>query len=97
MDAAILALLGTIFAGVGLELVRALLSRGQKRVDAATELRQELRQEGETLKAEAAKLREEIRQVEKELDAWKEKYFLLLQEYLEIKNQLGGRDEGDVW
>ena len=92
MDTAILALLGTIFAGVGLEVVKNWFTRGQK-IDAATEIRQELRKEAEDLKADAAALREEIRKVEKELDAWKEKYFLLLQEYLEIKSHLGFKEE----
>lgn len=95
MDTAILALLGTIFAGVGLEVIKNWFTRGQKKIDAATEMRQELRKEAEDLKADAAALREEIRKVEKELDAWKEKYFLLLQEYLEIKSQLGIRDEDE--
>lgn len=95
MDAALLALIGTIFATIGLEGVKHIFSRGQKKVDAATEMRQELRKEGESLKEEAAKLREEIRNVEKELDAWKEKYFLLLQEYLELKATLAAKEEGE--
>lgn len=87
MDVAWVALLGTVFAGAGLKAVEAMLSRGQKKNDAAAQMRDELRKEGEALKAEAAKLREEIRTVEKELDQWKEKYYILLQNYLELKNK----------
>lgn len=80
MDAAWIALLGTVFGGAGLKLIENFLSRGQGKADAATAMREELRKE-------STSLREELRVVEKDLDAWKEKYFLLLQEYLELKSQ----------
>jgi len=47
-----------------------------------------------------------MRVVEKDLDAWKEKYFLLLQDYLELKSQFVHKepvveetknDEGNNW
>lgn len=88
MDTAWIALIGTLLGGAGLKIIESFLSRGQKKVDTATAMREELRKESDSLKSDAAKLREEIRQVEKDLDAWKEKYFLLLQEYLEIKSQI---------
>lgn len=93
MEAAWIALIATLFGGAGLKIIESFLSRGQKKVDAATAMRDELRKEGELLKKEAQTLREEIRTVEKELDAWKEKYFLLLQEFLEIKGQLNAEPE----
>lgn len=89
MDAAWIALVATLFGGAGLKAIESFLSRGQKRVDTATALREELRKEGESLKKEAATLREEIRSVEKELDSWKEKYFGLMEQFIEIKNELG--------
>jgi predicted phage gp36 major capsid-like protein len=88
METAWIALIATLFGGAGLKIIESVLARGQKRVDTATQLREELRREGEALKKDAAELREEIRKVEQELDAWKEKYFILLQEFLEIKSQL---------
>lgn len=98
MEPALIALIGTVFAGVGLEAIKSLFSRGQKRSDEAKSMREELRKEGEALKLEASNLREEMRQIEKELDLWKEKYFVLLQQYLEIKAQLGSpKEDGDKW
>lgn len=82
MDTAWIALIGTVFGGAGLKIMESFLARGSKKVDTATAMREELRKE-------SASLKEELRVVEKELDTWKEKYFLLFQEYLEIKSQLG--------
>lgn len=81
MDTAWIALIGTVFGGAGLKLIESFLARGQGKSDAAAAMRDELRKESTTL-------REELRVVEKDLDAWKEKYFLLLQEYLELKSQI---------
>lgn len=74
-------MIGTLFGGVVLKVVESILGRGQKRADTATQMREELRKE-------SAALKDELRVVEKELDEWKEKYFLLLQDYLEIKSQI---------
>lgn len=81
MDTAWIALIGTVFGGAGLKLMESFLARGSKQVDTATAMREELRKE-------SASLKEELRAVEKELDLWKEKYFTLMTEYLEIKSQV---------
>lgn len=88
MDTAWIALIGTLFGGVVLKIVEGILARGSKKADTATEMRDELRKE-------STSLREELRVVEKELDAWKEKYFMLLQEYLEIKSAMTHRPSED--
>lgn len=88
MDTAWIALIGTLFGGVVLKAVEGILARGSKKTDTATAMRDELRKE-------SVSLREELRVVEKELDAWKEKYFLLLQEYLEIKSAIGHQPEDE--
>jgi len=99
MDTAWIALIGTVFGGAGLKMIESVLSRGQSKSDAATAMREELRKE-------STSLREEMRVVEKDLDAWKEKYFLLLQDYLELKSQFVHKepvveetknDEGNNW
>jgi hypothetical protein len=81
LDTAWIALVGTVTGGVGLKIVESFLAKGSKRIDTATAMREELRKESTALKLE-------LRVVEKELDSWKEKYFLLLQDYLEVKGQL---------
>lgn len=82
MDTAWIALIGTVFGGAGLKLMESFLTRGSKKSDTATQMREELRKESFTL-------REELRAVEKELDIWKVKYFELFQDYIEMKGMLG--------
>lgn len=89
IDTAWIALLGTVFGGAGLKIIENVLSQGSKKVDAATALREELRKE-------STALRDELRQVEKDLDAWKEKYFILLQDYLELKSKVTGTSPEDL-
>lgn len=77
----IFVLAGTIFSGVGLEVVRRLLGRAKEKDDTATEFRKELRGELSTIKSE-------LDTVERELDEWKGKYYALLQQYIEVKGEL---------
>lgn len=82
MDTAWIALIGTLFGGVALKVLESYFTRAGKKIDLATDLRTELRTESQHLK-------EEIRAAEKDLDQWKEKYFTLLQEFLELKARDG--------
>lgn len=91
MDTAWIALIGTLMGGAGLKTIESILGRAGRKQDHALNMREELRKDSDALKADTAKLREEIRSVERELDAWKEKYFVLLQEYLEAKSELTHR------
>lgn len=77
----IFALVGTVFGGAGLEITRRWLSRNKERDDTATELRKELRDE-------LANLKKELDEVEEQLDAWKQKYYDLLQQFISVKGQL---------
>lgn len=77
----ILVLAGTVFSGVGLEIVRRLLGRAKEKDDTATEFRKELR-------GELSSIKSELDTVEKELDEWKGKYYDLLQQYIDVKGQL---------
>lgn len=67
-DPAVIALIGTIFGGVGLKVMEHFLSKGKIRIDEATQLRSELRLEIEAL-------REEVRQLEAAVDKWREEYY----------------------
>lgn len=77
---ALIALIGTLFGGGGLELIRRALAKSKEREDSATALRNELRTELTSLKAE-------MLSVEKELDEWKLKYYELFEKYLLVKLQ----------
>ena len=77
---ALIALIGTLFGGGGLELIRRALAKSKEREDSATSLRNELRTELNSLK-------HEMLEVEKELDKWKLKYYELFEKYLLVKLQ----------
>lgn len=73
-EPAFLALIGTVFGGVGLKIVESLLNRGKTQTDVAAQIRAELR-------TDVQALRDEIRKVETELDMWKAKYYALLDQF----------------
>jgi hypothetical protein len=68
---ALLALVGTVFGGVGLKLLEAVLGRGKRREDLATNLRNELR-------IELTELREDNDKLHEALDEWRTKYYRLV-------------------
>jgi hypothetical protein len=76
----IIALLGTLFGGAGLEFIKRWLGKAKERDDTATALRNELR-------GELTSLKKELANVEKELDEWKAKYYEVVERYLTIKIQ----------
>lgn len=77
----IIALIGTVLGGVGLKIIEHILSRGKTRDDTASQLRGELRTEVESL-------RQEIHKVESDVEQWREKYYLLLEQFLVMKLKL---------
>ena len=76
-----LALLGTLFGSAGLKVIEYWLSRAKVKEDDATRLRSELR-------SEADRIRIELADTEKQLDIWKEKYYTLMEESIQIKSEL---------
>ena len=76
----IIALLGTIFGGAGLEFIKRWLGKAKDKDDTATALRNELR-------GELTSLKQELAEVEKELDDWKAKYYDVVEKYLTVKIQ----------
>lgn len=81
VPASLIALAGTIFGGVGLEITRRWLNRSKEKDDVATAIRTELR-------AEIVGLKKEIDDLEKELTDWKNRYFTLKEEYLLARVQI---------
>lgn len=76
----IIALLGTLFGGAGLELIKRWLGKAKEKDDTATQLRKELR-------GELTSLKKELSDVERELDEWKARYYEVMEKYLTVKIQ----------
>lgn len=76
-----IALIGTIFGGVGLKAVERWLNRSKERDEAAAKYRDELREE-------VYRLREELRKADADIDKWREDYFNLKNEFITIKLEL---------
>lgn len=73
-----LALIGALLGGSGLKFIEHYLNRPKVKDDAASAFRNELREE-------VKNLREELRKTEAELDAWRQKYYALLDEFSQAK------------
>ncbi len=78
VDGSVIALIATIFGGAGLKFIESLLNKRKVTVDDATQLRRELNEQ-------VQQLRIELKAVEEDLDKWKDKYYLLLEQHNEIK------------
>lgn len=77
----IIILVGTITGGVGLPVVNHFLNKRRVSVSDATQIRKELRDE-------VLSQREEISRLEIQVDAWREKYYELRDEFSRIKAEL---------
>jgi chromosome segregation ATPase len=74
---AVFGVIGTVLGGIGVELLRRLAARSEKKMDDAAKIRQELW-------AELAVVRDEVSDLRTELDEWKEKYFKLYAENTQL-------------
>lgn len=81
MSEAWIALLAAALGGVGLKIVESLLGRSKDRVDLATQIRDELRNEIQNL-------RNELRAVEDRLDNSRSMYYAILHAYNVAKGHL---------
>jgi predicted nucleic acid-binding Zn-ribbon protein len=81
LDPAWIALIGTIFGGVGLKVAEHWLGKSKVKVDEAGRIRDELR-------LEITAQREEIKQLEADVDKWRDEYFNLKEKYLSLKSEL---------
>lgn len=79
---AFLALGGAVFGGAGLKVIEHWLNKAKDKIDVAKDFRQELR-------TDLSETKKELDRVEEELDRWKDKYYALLQENLELKQRKG--------
>jgi septal ring factor EnvC (AmiA/AmiB activator) len=81
MDAAWIALIGTVFGGVGLKVVDHYLSKNKVKIDDAARIRDELR-------IEITNLREEVQKLEAERDKWREDYWSLREQIADLHTQI---------
>lgn len=81
LDPTVVALVGTVFGGVGLKVVESWLGRNKVRVDDATQIRDELR-------LEISAQREEIKQLEQDVNKWREEYYSLKEKYFTLQTEL---------
>lgn len=81
MDPAVIALVGTVFGGVGLKVAESWLGRSKVKVDDAARLRDELR-------LEITAQREEIKQLEEARDKWREESYRLKSELMRMETEV---------
>jgi malate synthase len=94
----VLALLGTIFGGVGLKVTEAFLGKKKVQSDEAASIRKELREDVNSL-------RQQIKEQKMETDKWRDEYYKSLEvisatksEVINIKTKIGDlEDEVGVW
>lgn len=79
---AVLTLLGTVFAGVGLKVVDSWLSRSSNKAKVDSELRQEYRDTINDKRTDITELKEDLDRAKKEIDdleeeiaRWRERYY----------------------
>lgn len=75
------ALLGTVFGGVGLKVVESRLAKKTKQMDIQANFQLTLERQIETLKKDIINMRVEVDSTEKEMDEWREKYWKLMEEF----------------
>lgn len=86
MSSEIYILLGTVFGGVGLKLIESWLNRGKEKVDLATQIRDELREDIERYKEEVAEFKKEVKELTMSVEDWKKKYYDLLDSHGKMKD-----------
>lgn len=81
LDPAWIALIGTVFGGVGLKAAESWLGRSRVKIDDASKIRDELR-------LEITAQREEIKQLETDVNKWRDEYYNLRDKYVGLQTEL---------
>ena len=77
----LIALVGTLFGGAGLEFIRRWLGKAKEKDDTATNLRNELR-------IDLRQLKQDMEALEKEVTEWRDKYYALLEDKMTVEHDL---------
>lgn len=88
VDPAIIALLGTITGGVGLKVVEHWLGRNKVKLDDATQIRNELREDREGLRKQIALYKDEVKGLTGEVAKWRDEYYDLREEHIRVQTEL---------
>lgn len=81
LDPAWIALIGTLFGGVVLQVANKLLNKGKTATTDAKSIRDELR-------ASVTEQKGEIKELEDEVTEWRGKYYDLRDSYIDVQTQL---------
>ena len=81
----LIALIGTVFGGAGLEVTKRWLNRAKDKTDTAKILRDELRADTVTLRSEIISLKAEVDKIEGEVVKWREQYLELREKYVTLR------------
>lgn len=79
--AIVIALSASILSGMGTALIAA-------RMESKKEQARQIERYQDNLKLELKDLKIHLYEIEKELDAWKEKYYAAIQQLIEVKSEL---------
>ena len=79
-------LVGTIFGGVGLKFIEAWLNKGKEKIDLASQIRDELREDIERYKNEVSEYKKEVKELTLSLEDWKKKYYDLVDSHGKMKD-----------
>lgn len=88
LDPAIIALLGTVTGGVGLKVAEHWLGRNKVKLDDATQIRNELREDREGLRQQIVLHQEEIKRLQDEGARWRADYYDLRDEHIRTQTEL---------
>ena len=77
----LIALIGTLFGGAGLEFIKRWLAKAKEKDTTATDLRNELR-------GDLTELKKELEAVEKEVTEWKNRYYDVMEKKMMTEHQL---------
>jgi chromosome segregation ATPase len=87
-NAGFVALMGTVFGGVGLKVVEQWLGRAKERATEAAGIREELRKEIDALRAQIEKANAEELRLEAQIEEWRGKYYDLRDEKQQVVTEL---------
>jgi len=90
MESGVIALLSAVFGGIGVKLAEGFLFNKNRKLDEASAIRLELREEVKSMRAL-------IKELSDDLDAWKNKYYNLLDEHNALRaeySELKEKHEG---